>query len=223
MKFPTLYKRTSTGAIQQWTMEVEGNKFRTISGQVNGKLVTSEWTECFGKNIGRANATTDSEQAMAEATSRFTKQKEKHYYENVKDIDKDKYLKVMLAKKFEDYEHKLPDVVYSQPKLDGCVSGDTIVETEKGLRKIKDVVAGNDEFILSYNVERHKKEMKHINGKFRNADDIQVQTELKWMKFELDNGTTITVTDNHRFYLPALGIWRMAKDIEEGDDFLVST
>ena len=46
MMFDTIYKKTATGATQQWTIEVEGNKLRSISGQVGGKLTTASWTEC---------------------------------------------------------------------------------------------------------------------------------------------------------------------------------
>jgi DNA ligase-1 len=119
MKFAPVYKRTSTGAVQQWVMEVEGNKFRTISGQVDGKQTVSKWTECFGKNTGKSNATTDEEQALKEATARRVKQMEKHYYEDVSKIDQDKFVKAMLAAKYEDNAHRLPTVMFSQPKLDG--------------------------------------------------------------------------------------------------------
>ena len=43
---PTLFSRTSTGAIQQWTVQIDGNKFRVESGQTDGKKVLSEWTVC---------------------------------------------------------------------------------------------------------------------------------------------------------------------------------
>ena len=77
--FDTIYKRTSAGKIQQWTIEVKDNKFRTVSGQIDGKKTTSSWTECFGKNIGKANETTPRLQAMFEAEAKHTKQLEKHY------------------------------------------------------------------------------------------------------------------------------------------------
>ena len=58
-----IYKATKAGKIQEWRIEVEGNKYRTISGQTDGQKVTSEWTVCAGKNIGRSNETTPEEQA----------------------------------------------------------------------------------------------------------------------------------------------------------------
>lgn len=126
---PTLYKRTVTGAIQQWHMEIDGTKYRTVSGQVDGKLVTSEWTTAEGKNVGRSNETTAEDQAKAEVDSRYTiKLNQGGYHESIDDVDKPKHFKPMLAKKYEDY---VPDAdtyangeVVSQPKLDGirCIA-----------------------------------------------------------------------------------------------------
>ena len=55
-----VYKQTKTGATQEWSIEIVDNKYRTHSGQVGGVITTNEWTVCYGKNVGRANATTDS-------------------------------------------------------------------------------------------------------------------------------------------------------------------
>ena len=50
----TLFKRTTTGAVQTWRQEFNptGDGYRTVSGQLNGALVTSEWTICVGKVRG---------------------------------------------------------------------------------------------------------------------------------------------------------------------------
>jgi len=50
MKLDTIYKKTKTGATQEWTIEVVGNKYRTHSGQVGGIITTNEWTIVYGKN-----------------------------------------------------------------------------------------------------------------------------------------------------------------------------
>ena len=55
MTLPTLYSRTNTGAIQTWTVEVLDECYRTIHGQLNGQLQTTEWTQCYITNLGRAN------------------------------------------------------------------------------------------------------------------------------------------------------------------------
>jgi ATP-dependent DNA ligase len=119
MKLETIYKKTKTGATQEWTIEVVGNKYRTHSGQVGGAITTNEWTICYGKNIGRANETTDKEQTMAEAVAKRTKKLESGYFENIKHINKTQYFEPMLAAKWEDCKDKVTYPIFSQPKLDG--------------------------------------------------------------------------------------------------------
>jgi DNA ligase-1 len=123
MKLETIYKKTKTGATQEWTIEVVGNKYRTHSGQVGGQITTNEWTIVYGKNEGKLNETTDKEQAMKEAVAKRTKKLESGYFENVKDINKQQYFEPMLAAKWEDCKDKVTYPIYSQPKLDGirCV------------------------------------------------------------------------------------------------------
>ena len=41
MKLPTIYKKTKTGKVQEWTIEVKGNQYRTISGQTDGEKITT--------------------------------------------------------------------------------------------------------------------------------------------------------------------------------------
>ena len=119
MKLETIYKKTKTGATQEWTIEVVGNKYRSHSGQVGGQITTNEWTICYGKNVGRSNETTDKEQAMAEAIAKRTKKLESGYFENIKHINKTQYFEPMLASKWEDSKDKIKYPIYSQAKLDG--------------------------------------------------------------------------------------------------------
>jgi len=119
MKLQTIYKKTKTGATQEWTIEVESNKYRTHSGQVGGVISTNEWTVCFGKNVGRANATTDDEQALAEAIAKRTKKLESGYFEDINNINEQQYFEPMLASKWEDSKDKITYPIFSQPKLDG--------------------------------------------------------------------------------------------------------
>jgi DNA ligase-1 len=119
MKLETIYKATNSGKTQEWTIEVVGNKYRTISGQTDGKKITNEWTVVYGKNEGRANATTDKEQCMKEAIAKRTKKLESGYFEDMKNIYMEQYFEPMLAAKWEDYKDKLTYPIYSQAKLDG--------------------------------------------------------------------------------------------------------
>jgi ATP-dependent DNA ligase len=119
MKLDTIYKRTQTGATQEWTIEVVGNKYRTHSGQVGGVITTNEWTIVYGKNTGKLNETTDKEQTMKEAVAKRTKKLESGYFENIKHINKTQYFEPMLASKWEDSKDKITYPIFSQPKLDG--------------------------------------------------------------------------------------------------------
>ena len=119
MKLNTLYKRAVNGKINEWTIEVVDNAYRTITGYTDGQKTTTEWTYCIGKNAGKRNATTNDEQALAEARAQWKKRSELGYFENMQDIDTVVYFKPMLANKWEDRKDTIQYPVYSQPKLDG--------------------------------------------------------------------------------------------------------
>jgi DNA ligase 1 len=122
MNFPTLYARTSTGAVQTWRMERDGDKYRSISGQKNGQKVESEWTTAKPKNVGKSNATTAEEQAENEIKNKYKKQlSQGGYWEKEEDIDKFRYFEPQLAHKWEDYSDKIDWITgaFVSPKLDG--------------------------------------------------------------------------------------------------------
>ena len=121
---PTLFKKTSTGAIQMWTIGVDKNNIIVNFGQQGGKIQRTEELIKSGKNIGRSNATTPDEQALSEATARWEGKIKKGYVEDVaradageKDIDGG--YDCMLAHKFTDHGHKIKYPAYIQPKLNG--------------------------------------------------------------------------------------------------------
>jgi DNA ligase-1 len=119
MKLSKLYKRAVNGKILEWEIEVNGACFRTISGYTDGLKVTSEWTCCEAKNVGKKNSTTAEEQALAEATAMHRKRMETGSFENISEIDTPIYFKPMLAHDYNDYKGKIKFPVYCQPKLDG--------------------------------------------------------------------------------------------------------
>lgn len=121
---PTLYKRTSTGATQMWSIGVDANTIIVNFGQVDGKIQTTEEVIKEGKNVGKANATTPEQQALAEATSKWEGKIKKGYVEDVsraeageKDIEGG--YDCMLAHKFADHGHKIKYPAATQPKLNG--------------------------------------------------------------------------------------------------------
>lgn len=131
--FKKLYKRTSTGAIQQWQISVEDTTIVTAYGQVGGKIQTTLDPIAEGKNIGRVNETTPRQQALAEAKAQWTKKKKAGYVENLEDAELGKTDSIikggivpMTAKVFEERKSKVIYPGFVQPKLDGirciCIS-----------------------------------------------------------------------------------------------------
>ena len=136
--FPTLYKKTSTGATQCWTVAVEGNTIITRFGQVNGAIQETRDVIKEGKNIGKKNETSPEKQAELQAQSDWTKKIERKGY--VEEMDRAEAgennaaggIDPMLAKKYfadgttteleDGAKIKFPALL--QPKLDGirCIA-----------------------------------------------------------------------------------------------------
>lgn len=131
IQLPTLFARSNNGAILEWDIEIEGNKFRTITGHQGGNKITSKWTVTKGKNSGQANATSDEDQAYAEASSKWKKKiKREGYWENIKDIDnKPRFIEPMLAQKLRDH----PDKAQFPCMVDKKYNGGRIVGVADGL------------------------------------------------------------------------------------------
>lgn len=122
-KFDYIYKRSTTGKIQQWKMELnpdDPSQYRTVSGQTDGKQVESAWKQAKAKNVGRANETSPEEQAILEIESKYTYRLDKEYYRKIEDIDENRRpFKPMLADDWGKRKDKIKYPVYVQPKLDG--------------------------------------------------------------------------------------------------------
>jgi len=136
--FLTLYKKTQTGAVQQWTIAVSGDEavdpttahgvIHTEHGQVGGKLQTGRDVVKEGKSAGKKNATTPVQQAMAEAEARWTKQLKKGYVLTIEAAQAGEVDEVieggilpMLApsKVYPHFAKKLTWPVWVDPKFDG--------------------------------------------------------------------------------------------------------
>jgi DNA ligase-1 len=133
--FPKLFKKTSTGAIQEWEVYVDDTNclpvIVTKYGQLGGKIQTSTEIITEGKNIGRSNETSPMEQAYLQAKSDWEKQLKKGYVDNEEDAQDGKIDDIikggivpMLAHKFSEQGHKIKYPALAQPKLDGhrCIS-----------------------------------------------------------------------------------------------------
>ncbi len=131
MKLPTLYKKTSTGATQQWDISTFDNIIVTEYGQVGGAIQKAQDEVFAGKNIGKKNETTPTQQAEAEAQSQWEKKLKKGYVQTLdgaKAGERDAIITggvdPMLAHRFDQHGGKLKYPCYVQPKLDGhrCIA-----------------------------------------------------------------------------------------------------
>lgn len=133
-----LYRKTATGAIQFWEINVTEQKdgfglITIIYGQVGSdcpQIVKEVIRD--GKNIGKKNETSPYQQAIRDAISKWEYQKKKKGYveseEAARNDEVDSIVKggvfPMLAHKFENFSSKLEYPVYVQPKIDGhrCIA-----------------------------------------------------------------------------------------------------
>lgn len=133
---PTLYKKTSTGKIQQWGVAVDEHdnvaEVVTVYGQVGGAMQMGKELISEGKNVGRSNATTAVEQAHVQARQEWDSKKKKGYVETISaamagEVDTAVItggVAPMLAHKFHEQGHKISFPAAFQPKLDGhrCIA-----------------------------------------------------------------------------------------------------
>lgn len=160
-EFPKLFKKTSTGAIQQWEVKVfeTDNGCGIITsyyGQVDGKLQESTTMVREGKNIGKSNETSVIEQAISDAESDWKKHLKKGYINNIEDASNGVVDNIieggifpMLAHKFSEQGHKIDFDAGAivQPKLDGhcCIDDNTIKaslwsRTRKPIKSVPHIV-----------------------------------------------------------------------------------
>lgn len=127
----TLYTRDASGTVRFWRMEVnpdDPTQYRTVSGVLGGAEVPTAWTTAVPKNLGRANATTAEQQAVAEVEAQYRQKLDRKYHEDPGNVGAHKFFAPMLAKKYEGFgpggRRKTTPRVFVQPKLDGyrCVA-----------------------------------------------------------------------------------------------------
>lgn len=123
----SLFKRTLTGAIQEWFIEQDGHRYRAISGHTDGKKFEHEWRVALPTNVGKKNERDGTAQADFEIKAAYKKRLETGYSDDAKKVDSNSFFKPMLAEDYSKnpFELKPNEVYYSQPKLDGhrCIHG----------------------------------------------------------------------------------------------------
>ena len=115
-----LYKMDSKGKIRVLNVchgsDERGWFYEQEHGLHGGKLQHSR-TYVEGKNVGRANATTDEQQAEKEAEAKWKQKRDRSGYSET--IPTDKPMMPMLAQSHDKHGHKIAYPAYIQPKLDG--------------------------------------------------------------------------------------------------------
>ena len=116
---PTLYKRTTSLAIQEWTVAVTEGGYFVRSGQTGGKIKESALHGCEAKNVGRANETTVAAQAKIEAEALWLKKQKEGYTPDINAIDDQTFKRPM---KGDPFDKRYKEIVYPciiQDKLNG--------------------------------------------------------------------------------------------------------
>lgn len=229
MQLPILYGKSTSGKIKMWKAEVikcsdDESMIRIEHGYSDGKKQEDVRSITAGKNIGKANETTPYEQACSEARSDFNKKKDECYAENIDDIKDESsgFFLPMLAHRWQDHSSKIKFPAYTQPKLDGCLSADTIIEFEDGsFEKISDVVNLKvDKKIKCFNIESGEIEFKGILNWMKNLSDVN-EKEVVWYEIEVESGQKLLLTGNHRVWVENLGCYRRADELDGTESLLI--
>jgi hypothetical protein len=126
------------------------------------------------------------------------------------------YNEKFIKKALEIYPELQNESFVVQEKNDGCLDKYTIILTEDGEKTIGDICEnkykGN---ILTLNVLTNKVEKEKISN-----FSIKEKTTEQWYEIELDDGTILKITGNHRIWLPELKCYRKVENLLIGDIIL---
>lgn len=93
-----------------------------------------------------------------------------------------------------------------------CISGSSILNTDKGNLTIKEVCESKDSFkVKSYNIDTDTIEYKEIIDKSIKSNNND------WYEIELEDSTKVILTSEHPVYLPELNCYRQVKDLKPND------
>jgi hypothetical protein len=103
-------------------------------------------------------------------------------------------------------------------KLDGCCHEDTVLITEDGEMTIREICETKySGKVLSLDLESNEPMYDEII-------DYSVKKNINdWFEIELEDGTTVKLTGNHKVWLPKLNCYRMVSELTEEDEFLLIT
>ena len=115
----TLYKKTSSGSLRMWRIDLYENngayEYTTSDGQVGGKIKTSKPTVV---NAGKASRSIY-EQASGQVQSKINKKLDGGYLETEQEALDDIFISPMLAVDFKKRGHSMSFPAIGQRKFDG--------------------------------------------------------------------------------------------------------
>lgn len=190
-----LFNRTLLDQIQEWSIEVSDNSYRTHEGIVGGAITSSKWTYCKGKNTGRSNETTPEEQAIKQANSIVDKKIHAGYRYTIEELSScDKgWFQPMLAHKWDNQLSK-DAVIFVQPKFDGmrCIvrkegmfsrNGKPIVGAPHIYEELKQVFEYFPDIILDGELYNHELKndfneiISHVRKTKPTEEDLQLSRD----------------------------------------------
>ena len=152
----TLYKYDSTGKVRTYQIEIDGDKYRMITGTKGGKKIETKWTVCTSKNVGRSNETTTDIQATLEAEARINKKLAQNYYRTEAECiaNPEQFFQVMLATERSKVKPDPGFPLVIDPKLDGMrlveMSGDSYSRKGKPIPTAQFISEELEDFFNSY-------------------------------------------------------------------------
>ena len=119
-----LYTTDKRGNIRWWEACVDERQHDKVFvvkryGIVNGKTTETEVEIKSGKNIGKSNETSKTQQANMTMNSLYNKQRDAGYVDTKEELVGRVNILPMLADKWETKSHKIEENFLVQPKLDG--------------------------------------------------------------------------------------------------------
>lgn len=205
IKYSTLYKKTSSGAIQSWSIRTENNVIVTRWGQVGGAIQETKDVIKTGKNQGKANETTPEQQAQAETHALWLKKLKSGYVKTVEEAQQSKTDSIvqgsvspMLAHKFSEHAQKIQYPCFVQPKLDGhrcvaVVSGGSVTlwsRTRKriaGLPHIEKALSTLSDVVLDGELYVHGVAFEELTGFIRSVEPKEGFEVVEYHVYDIVN------------------------------------
>lgn len=110
--------------------------------------------------------------------------------------------------------------VYVTQKLEGqsCVSSDTLVETENGLKTIKELVDSSFKGRVWSLNDLNEKELKEVES----VHCLDNDENTFWYELKTEDGRILKITGNDMVYLPKLRCYRRVDELVGNEELLIN-